>query len=67
MIWRVISRYADLTGLSVTLSPGVAYAMLDGLFQQALLRQLAGNEDAADDLAANVVRVLDTLTAAGPR
>ena len=35
----------------------MAYAILDGLFQQALLHHLAGNEVAADDLAANVVRV----------
>ena len=41
--------------------PGAAYAVLDGLFQQALLHHLAGAEDAASDLAANVVRVLDTL------
>ena len=61
MIWRVISRYAEFAGITVAVSPGVAYAMLDGLFQQALLHQLAGNQDAADDLAANVVRVLDTL------
>jgi AcrR family transcriptional regulator len=62
MIWRVISRYADFAGIIVSVSPGVAYAMLDGLFQQALLHQLAGNEEAADDLAANVARVLDTLS-----
>jgi AcrR family transcriptional regulator len=61
MIWRVVSRYAELAGISVTLSPAAAYAMLDGLFQQALLHHLAGNESTADDLAANVVRVLDTL------
>jgi AcrR family transcriptional regulator len=66
MIWRVISRYADFAGITVAVSPGVAYAMLDGLFQQALLHQLAGNQDAADDLAANVVRVLDTLKVAEP-
>jgi hypothetical protein len=44
----------------------VAYAMFDGLFQRALLHHLAGNDGAADDLAANVVRVLDTLTAPEP-
>jgi AcrR family transcriptional regulator len=66
MIWRVISRYAEFAGITVAVSPGVAYAMLDGLFQQALLHQLAGNQDAADDLAANVVRVLDTLKVAEP-
>jgi len=43
------------------LSPGAAYAILDGLFQQALLRFLAGNPAAAEDLRANVVRVLDGL------
>ena len=65
MIWRVISRYAKFAGIAVAVSPGVAYAMLDGLFQQALLHHLAGNDHAADDLAANVVRVLDTLAVAG--
>jgi AcrR family transcriptional regulator len=64
MIWRVISRYAEFAGSTVAVSPGVAYAMLDGLFQQALLHQLAGNGNVADDLAANVARVLGTLSAA---
>ena len=66
MIWRVISRYAEFAGIAVAVSPGAAYAMLDGLFQQALLHHLAGNDHAADDLAASVVRVLDTLAVAGP-
>src|SRR5579871_1458972 len=66
MIWRVLSRYAEFAGITVAVSPGMAYAMLDGLFQQALLHQLAGDEQAADDLAANVVRVLDTLKIAEP-
>jgi AcrR family transcriptional regulator len=63
MIWRVISRYAALAQISVALSPAAAYAILDGLFQQALLHHLAGDEGPADDLAANVVRVLDILDA----
>jgi hypothetical protein len=61
MIWRVISRYAQFAGITVGLSPGAAYAILDGLFQQALLHQLAGDESAAEHLQADVVRVLDTL------
>jgi hypothetical protein len=63
MIWRVISRYASFAGVEVALSPHGAYAILDGLFQQALLHHLAGNETAAEDLRANVVRVLDILSA----
>jgi len=67
MIWRVISRYASFAGVAVTLAPGAAYAILDGLFQQALLRFLAGNADAAEELRANVVRVLDTLEIREPQ
>jgi AcrR family transcriptional regulator len=66
MIWRVISRYASFAGVEVALAPGAAYAILDGLFQQALLRFLAGSADAAEDLRANVVRVLDTLETREP-
>jgi AcrR family transcriptional regulator len=63
MIWRVISRYAEFTGIAVALSPAAAYAILDGLFAQALLHLLAGRAEAADELRANVVRVLDSLEA----
>jgi AcrR family transcriptional regulator len=61
MIWSVVSRYAELAGISAALSPAAAYAILDGLFQQALLHHLAGDEAAAGDLTANVLRVLDTV------
>ena len=37
MIWRVVSRYAELGGTVPTAASGAAYAILDGLFQQALL------------------------------
>jgi AcrR family transcriptional regulator len=67
MIWRVISRYASFAGVEVALAAGAAYAILDGLFQQALLRFLAGNADAAEELRANVVRVLDTLEVREPQ
>ena len=67
MIWRVVSRYAELAQISVTLSRAAVYAILDGLFQQALLHFLAGNADAAEDLRANVVRVLATLEVRDPQ
>jgi AcrR family transcriptional regulator len=39
MIWRVLTRYAELGGRPLTVGPATAYAIFDGLFQQALLRQ----------------------------
>src|SRR5579859_437742 len=61
MIWSIVSRYAELAQISVTLSPAAAYAILDGLFQQALLHHLAGDEAAAENLRESVVQVLDGL------
>lgn len=63
MIWHVVSRYATFAGVSLAVSPSVAYAIFDGLFQQALLHQLAGRDDAAGDLEANVARILETFIA----
>jgi AcrR family transcriptional regulator len=61
MIWRVITRYAELAGIELTVSSGAAYAILDGLFQQALLRHLAGRENAAAELQSTAARILDTF------
>jgi len=61
MIWRIVSAYATLAGSAPAVSPAVAYALFDGLFQQALLRHLTGGETAADDLRANVEHVLGRL------
>jgi AcrR family transcriptional regulator len=61
MIWRIAGQYADLAGKPLTVSPGMAYAIFDGLFQQSLFRHLAGQEGAADELQANVERILDRL------
>ena len=61
MIWRVLSRYAELVGTPLELSPPAAYAVFDGLFLRALLRQLAGDPDAARDLRSSVAAILDRL------
>jgi AcrR family transcriptional regulator len=50
MIWSLVRTYADLTGTQPTCSSSAAYAMFDGLFQQALQRHLAGSDTALDDL-----------------
>ena len=54
MIWRVVTRYAELAGATRRVTPAAAYGVLDGLFQQALLRHLSGTEQALDDLVAQV-------------
>lgn len=61
MIWRIVTRYAELSELAPAVSPEVAYALFDGLFQQGLLRHLSGDEAAAGQLRSTVVRVLDGL------
>ena len=65
MIWRIVSQFAELAGAPLTVTPGVAYAIFDGLFQQALLRHLSGDEDAASDLQANAVDLMGKLILAG--
>jgi AcrR family transcriptional regulator len=65
MIWRILSRYAEFTGVTLALPPGAAYAILDGLFQRALLHHLAGHDDAAEYLRGNVIRILDGIEVRG--
>jgi len=61
MIWRIATRYAELSGAEPQVDSPAMYAVFDGLFQQALLRQLAGDERAAGDLQDAVRRVLPQL------
>ena len=63
MIWRVVTRYAELDGRPVTVDPGVAYGMLDGLFQQTLLGYLGGRQTALDSLVAQVRKVMPLMVA----
>jgi len=61
MIWRILSQYAELSGRALTLTPDVAYAICDGLFQQSLLRHLTGDAGAGARLRANVESLLPAL------
>ena len=61
MIWRIVTRYAELSGLSPQVGSPTMYAIFDGLFQQALLRQLAGEPSAAAELRAAVTEALPHL------
>jgi AcrR family transcriptional regulator len=61
MIQRIVGRYAELAGAEPAVSPAVAYALFDGLFQQALLHHLAGDEQAAPTLERQARQVLDDV------
>jgi len=54
MIWRVVERYSALSGRGALLEPQAAYALVDGLFEKALLGYLSGDPDAAAPLAERV-------------
>jgi TetR/AcrR family transcriptional regulator, transcriptional repressor of bet genes len=61
MIWRVVSRYAELAGREPVTDSAAAYGLLDGLFQQALLAYVDGNEAALDTLSTQVHRLMPLL------
>lgn len=65
MIWRVLSRFSELTGEPVRAPSSVAYAMFDGLFQQGLLKHLSGDRKAVATMQASVRLVVAQLV--GPR
>jgi len=62
MIWRIVTRYAELSERDLAVTPAFAYALFDGVFQHALLRQLSG-DPAAADLDEHVRQLLPTLLA----
>jgi AcrR family transcriptional regulator len=66
MIWRVMSRFAELTGEAVRAPSSVAYAIFDGLFQQALLKHLSGDKKAVTMMQSHVRLVVSQLVGAMP-
>lgn len=45
--WRLLHRYAELAGKPPRFDPLFAYALADGMFQNALIRHLRGDDQAA--------------------
>src|SRR5271157_4615135 len=62
MIWRIVRRFAELAGEPQSMPPRVIYSMIDGLFQQCLLKQLSGDADAIGQMQADVRLVLSKIT-----
>ena len=63
MIWRIVAKYAELSDTPPAVAPELAYALLDGVFQHALLRHFGGDASAAVTLDETVRQVLPTLLA----
>jgi AcrR family transcriptional regulator len=61
MVGRIVSQYAERSGLRLAVSTRLVYALVDGVFQHALLGHLAGDERAAAELPADLGFVLDRL------
>jgi AcrR family transcriptional regulator len=63
MIGRVVLRYAELAARPLLLDVPTVYALLDGVFEKALLGHLTGDEDAGTRLRARIVDLLPRLLA----
>lgn len=63
MIWRIVTKYAELAGARPAVSPPLAYAIADGVFQHALLAYVGGDLSAPAGLEASVPLLLPSLFA----
>ena len=54
MMWRVVTRYAELGGNKVLMSKTATYALIDGVFQKYLLQFLEGDGEAVSTMIAEV-------------
>ena len=61
MIWRVLTRYADLAGRELALDSSTGYGMLDGLFAQSLLAWATGPATDRDDVLTVLTARVDAL------
>ncbi|HPF80563.1 TetR/AcrR family transcriptional regulator [Nostocoides australiense] len=58
MIWRVLTRYAELSDGELIVDSPTAYAMLDGVFERSLLRHLSGDDEALTVLRTSAIELL---------
>jgi len=61
MVWRIVTRYAELAELPVGVPKGIAYAVFDGLFQRSLLQHLSGDAHAQATLRKQATTALDLV------
>lgn len=61
MIWRIVERYAQLSRREPAFASTTAYALVDGIFEKAVLGHLAGDPAALGDLRERAVAVMPVL------
>lgn len=61
MVWRIMSRLAELAGAPLALPSPALYALFDGLFQQCLLKHLSGDTTAIATMQADARVALTAL------
>ena len=61
MVWRIVSRYAELGGRELAVTPAMAYAIVDGLFQQALLGMHERSADSLERVDGSLRHLLPAL------
>ncbi|WP_427889818.1 TetR/AcrR family transcriptional regulator [Kribbella sp. GL6] len=61
MIWRILSRYADLTATVPAVDAPTAYALVDGLFEQAVVGYAANPDKTPALLTDRIMQVLPKL------
>lgn len=61
MVWRIVSRYAELGGSQPRVASSQTYALLDGLFQKHLLWHISGDTDGIDSMTREVRQLLPML------
>ena len=61
MIWRIVLRYAELSGGEPAFSSATTYAIFDGIFEKGLLSYLTGDLVALDDLRSRALAVAGSI------
>ena len=61
MVWRIVTRFAELSDAEVLVDPGTAYAVVDGLFEQALVAAVDDAQAASSDLGDRVRSAISRL------
>ena len=61
MVWAIVERYAALVGRPPAFDSSLAYALVDGMFQNELIRFLRGDTGAVDRLRRDCAALLTSI------